>query len=1307
MPRRPKAPIDEIEQVSLPARLDEFRTALEEEIKAAQRGSSNVVLLTAGRFVAMVAGEFLYEFETASPVRVPPDTPGELIIDGRDTPVPITVVSIEELTVTMASVANLGRAIGNAKLRTNLTMLLRRLIDRIEQKAEQTWPAAERLLDGHPAAGKPIPLHSLKDLDGKSLNAEQHSAVESALGRNLTFIWGPPGTGKTQTIGSIGRELFTRHRTLLLVSHTNVAVDEALHRIASLCAGSFAEGEIIRIGEPVKAEMQQRTDLICHHIAAKRSEVLRQQRATLGVERRTGLADLKELQRLTTVVEWASEAPEDICAFRDASIEILRLETEAVDIGKELSKAEEEKPLWEDRRRAAADAQLCIDQRANLARAMSEIGERRTAQTGELLRIRKAQEEAERILAFAREAEPLRQRKAVLPVLDVLQHEEEKTAQVEKAWANACSERERALSNDMALLQQAESMGKIRRLWRRLPDPVEQAQVVAQASLELEVARQALQQAGIAKADAEARRQESEQLGTQLERFSHVPPLTQQEKVCTKLAALEATTLSMIADCDEHLRQGEAALSRCDEQLRAFRETYGVGLDELIQHMDAFNTRLEELFERQQAVRVSAGRKKKELDSQMRGLLVVLRQVCLSDTDDSSLAEMLAAIELAHAHAIEVARKHPYEQLTAERNRLSSRIASIDAEIEAVDDQLSHVEQDIILNARVIATTLTRAFMRDVLQQRQFDTVLCDEVSMAPIPALWAAATLAAESVVVVGDFLQLPPIVQSEHAIAKKWLGRDVFEVSGVQRAYERKKPAAFFVALKRQFRMHPAISDAPNYLVYGGNLIDEEWVSKPEADDKLLSWYQKEWGLDRPLLMVDTSEAGGWNNKSGNSRLNFLSATLAVRIANAVLCSSRPAWEPRDGRRIFIITPYRPQAALINLLLQDEGIVGEVQASTAHSCQGGEAQLVILDLVVDEPHYATSLTSTAAGSDIRRLLNVAMTRAKRRLVVLGNFEWLQRKGRGGFVGGELLPYLLKKYQSTAAAEVVAATATTGKTRTIQAVEVPEELDRLVGIAKKQLILMSPSVSASALATLMPNLCAACLRGVNLLLVIRPLPEDGAHAESEQTEIKDQIRQLRDVGAAVIFKSAMREKFALVDGRVVWTGTFSLLTTNRDGVVEERGLITAPRRLRLYEEVMDCLGLEQVFSAIGEGQLECPVCAADMWMADTSPKSDQPFYWRCSRKGCYSRSLTEPPVVAGMIAFACGGRPSLNYRGNDPIWVCDCGKRHRCRIKKAHLCLPKMWALVPRQRRNRLLRELGITSEDFLEVFCRTLEAL
>ena len=162
MPQPPKTTVDQVVRVALPARLDEFRTALEEEIKAAKQANSSLVLLTEGRFVAMISGKFLYEFETASTVRVPPDTPGELIIDGSDTTVQITVVSIEELTVTIASEVKFGLVLKSAKLRTNLTMLLRKLIDRIEQKADQVWPASRTLARWSPSNGRASAAASAK-----------------------------------------------------------------------------------------------------------------------------------------------------------------------------------------------------------------------------------------------------------------------------------------------------------------------------------------------------------------------------------------------------------------------------------------------------------------------------------------------------------------------------------------------------------------------------------------------------------------------------------------------------------------------------------------------------------------------------------------------------------------------------------------------------------------------------------------------------------------------------------------------------------------------------------------------------------------------------------------------------------------------------------------------------------------------------------------------------------------------------------------------------------------------------------------
>src|SRR5271166_6726771 len=246
--------------MELPCHLQEFILALNEEIEAAQKNlASSAVLLSDGQFVASVGASFRYRFNLQTPVRVPPDTEGYLILQSKpDEKLLVTIVEAEDLIVTIAVPRNIGRNIPAARLLTDLTMLLRQLIKRIEEKAQSEHPAADRVLGFRPPTGAPVEFSARNE----KLNKEQRDAVVSALGRDITFIWGPPGTGKTQTIGEIGAQLFLRGRTLLMVSHTNTAVDEALIRIADALKSEFLEGQVIRVGEPgAPAEANRREAL--------------------------------------------------------------------------------------------------------------------------------------------------------------------------------------------------------------------------------------------------------------------------------------------------------------------------------------------------------------------------------------------------------------------------------------------------------------------------------------------------------------------------------------------------------------------------------------------------------------------------------------------------------------------------------------------------------------------------------------------------------------------------------------------------------------------------------------------------------------------------------------------------------------------------------------------------------------------------------------------------------------------------------------------------------------------------------------
>lgn len=84
-----------------------------------------------------------------------------------------------------------------------------------------------------------------------ALNASQQAAVQLCSDSNLAFIWGPPGTGKTTTLGHIVTELLAQGQRILLTSTTNAAVDQALAKLADLetAAPYFQRGHIVRLGQ--------------------------------------------------------------------------------------------------------------------------------------------------------------------------------------------------------------------------------------------------------------------------------------------------------------------------------------------------------------------------------------------------------------------------------------------------------------------------------------------------------------------------------------------------------------------------------------------------------------------------------------------------------------------------------------------------------------------------------------------------------------------------------------------------------------------------------------------------------------------------------------------------------------------------------------------------------------------------------------------------------------------------------------------------------------------------------------------------
>lgn len=479
------------------------------------------------------------------------------------------------------------------------------------------------------------------------------------------------------------------------------------------------------------------------------------------------------------------------------------------------------------------------------------------------------------------------------------------------------------------------------------------------------------------------------------------------------------------------------------------------------------------------------------------------------------------------------------EQFSMERQPLVDELA-------VINKALSDLEAAVMRDAAVIGATVTKSYL-SASNFPAFDVAIIDEASMVLLPALYYAAGLAREKVVISGDFRQLPPIVPTGQKAIRDEIGMDVFHAAGIVSAVELNQSLPRLVLLDEQYRMDDAICRLISSFMYKGKLHTAPTVEARDA--------QMPPPLTGSLTIVDTSSLWPFATQTSSfSRYNLVHALVVRNLALKLQESGHVA----DVAALGICTPYAAQAKLIRRLLDDEGLGGGVvEAGTVHRYQGDEKTTIVLDIPesVGGGHFiGRFLQGDHPDDDGTKLFNVAISRAKEHLVVVANVTYLDDRLPGYAFLRDVLFQMQSRGQVIDAREIL--TLHPADLRGLgQAVDIDLETQRTglfgqkdfdtvfradIEQARSSVVIFSGFVTPERVGSYGDLFRRKILEGVKFRCVTRPPQYNGSIPVDRGREALD---HLEGIGIVVDCRREIHQKIAIIDNRAVWFGSLNPLS--------------------------------------------------------------------------------------------------------------------------------------------------------------------
>ena len=323
-------------------------------------------------------------------------------------------------------------------------------------------------------------------------------------------------------------------------------------------------------------------------------------------------------------------------------------------------------------------------------------------------------------------------------------------------------------------------------------------------------------------------------------------------------------------------------------------------------------------------------------------------------------------------------KQNQEEILRLKERKLEKSEASIvlKAENKELREKLRDHTESLVKSSRLVFSTISNFILSANLYESKFDNLIVDEASMMAMPSLLTLGHNISKRLILVGDFQQLSPISMVKDDL----LADSVFEMSEIN-IRNTDHPALFQLLTQR--RSNEKIVDLINRTFYQGKLIPDAKESEDIINSEPFA---------RKVIALKKVTDGAVRYTKGGTRQNKVFAENVMSILD-VLSENRDA-----DFTIGVITPYKGQVSLLRAMKYErnynDDFDSRIKIGTIHTFQGSECDIIIFDMVdcfTMESGKPNKIGRLYHGNAGERLLNVAVSRARHKLIVVCDPEYIK----------------------------------------------------------------------------------------------------------------------------------------------------------------------------------------------------------------------------------------------------------------------------------------------------------------------------